>query len=136
MVGDSQPSFEETHMQDFSILVVDDITNNLEIVSRRLAEKGYQVHSAHSGLEAAQIALRERPDLILMDLVMPGFSGWASMKVLRERKETAMIPVVALSATILETDEGKLQAAGFSDWCAKPIKMKQLVEKIPGWLLA
>jgi two-component system cell cycle response regulator DivK len=98
------------------ILVVEDNPVNLELVLQ-LLEDEFEVLVARDGAEGVEIALRERPDLILLDLSLPKKSGWDVCQELREHS----IPMVALTAHAIKGDREKALEAGFQDYVTKPI---------------
>jgi two-component system cell cycle response regulator DivK len=116
----------EEKAQNTTILVVDDVTDNLILISLALQNKGYRVLTAKSGEEAIKIATLARPDLILMDIAMPGVDGLAATRRIRKVPELQRIPVIALTA--FET-LGFRQAAfeaGFDGYLTKPIDFQKL----------
>jgi CheY-like chemotaxis protein len=102
----------------------DDNPEMLEITGTLLEERGYHVMLAHSGERALQSALTERPDVILLDLQLPGMSGVQTVTALREHPELASIPVVVLS--VLPRSEEEMASHAFMDWIEKPAKPAEL----------
>jgi len=102
-----------------AILVCDDDPAVVEVVSTLLGSQGYRTFAAHSGEEALERALAERPDAILLDLLMPGMSGWETAAALKERPETSEIPIVILSVFPAEGTEPL--SAPVVDWIEKPL---------------
>ena len=82
------------------ILVVDDIPENLSLMEAVLVPRGYTVLTATSGEQALELVEREQPDLILLDVVMPGMDGYAVCETLREGEATAMLPVIMVTSSI------------------------------------
>jgi CheY-like chemotaxis protein len=103
---------------------------NRDMLSRRLARKGYEVVIAEDGALGVAAAKAERPDLILMDMSLPVLDGWEATRLLKADPETRRIPVIALTAHALSTDREKAAAAGCDDYDTKPIELPRLVEKI------
>lgn len=112
------------------ILIVEDNPMNLDMLSRRLVRAGYQVVSAEDGLRALEVARREQPALILMDLSLPVLDGWEATRRIRADATTSHIPVIALTAHALPADRQSALAAGCSDFDTKPVEMQRLLAKI------
>ena len=112
------------------ILVVDDEDDILQFLKLVLHEKGYTVETATGGHEALTRAQLERPDLILLDIMMPQMDGWEVLKLLRVDPETARIPVAMLSARTEAKDRVQgLQEGAIDDIC-KPFSLQELIGKI------
>jgi CheY-like chemotaxis protein/two-component sensor histidine kinase len=107
-----------------SVLMCDDNAEILEVTGTLLEEAGYHVTLAHSGERAVEQALTERPDVILLDLQLPGMSGGQTVTELREHAETASIPVVVLS--VLPRCEAEMAKSAFLDWIEKPAAPEDL----------
>ncbi|MGH7537029.1 MAG: response regulator [Gemmatimonadales bacterium] len=103
------------------ILVVEDNPLNLELASELLRFCGYAVLQAGTAEEGLRLARSERPDLILMDVRLPGMDGLAAVRVLKRDAETRAIPTVAMTAQAMKGDEDAARAAGFDDYVTKPI---------------
>jgi two-component system, cell cycle response regulator DivK len=116
------------------ILVVEDNPISRELLSRRLQKSGYEVLLAADGAGGIEAARVEKPDLILMDMSLPGMDGWDATKTLRSRPETRNIPVIALTAHTLPGDRDRAIMAGCDDYESKPIELPQLVHKIESLL--
>jgi CheY-like chemotaxis protein len=112
------------------ILIVDDHELNRDLLSRRLARLGYHVLIATGGQEGIDRASTEHPDLILMDLGMPGIDGWEATRILKGSENTSSIPVVALSAHVMPGDRTRALDAGCDEFGTKPIDFPRLVETI------
>ena len=115
-----------------TILVADDEPDNRAIMAAALAASGYKVCEASDGAEAVELALRERPDLILLDMAMPGVSGWDAIRRIKAMPQTRDIPVFAFTAYALAGDELKAKEAGCDGYVSKPCVPKDVVEKIRG----
>lgn len=116
----------EEKTQNTTILVVDDMMDNLILISLALQNQGYRVLTAKSGEEAIKTALIARPDLVLMDIAMPDVDGLAATRRIRKHPELRHMPVIALTA--FET-LGFRQAAfeaGFDGYLTKPIDFEKL----------
>lgn len=103
------------------ILIVEDNSLNLELATELLKSSGYFVLQARSAEEGLRMAREERPDLILMDVRLPGMDGLAAVKVLKRDPETRSIPTVAMTAQAMRGDEEAARSAGFDAYVTKPI---------------
>lgn len=112
------------------ILIVDDNINNLETVCEYLEVSGYEILRAMDGQTGIQIARNHAPELILMDIQMPGMDGLEAMRILRADTNTANIPIIALTALAMAGDRELCLEAGADDYLGKPVRMKVLREKI------
>jgi CheY-like chemotaxis protein len=112
------------------ILLVEDNEMNRDMLSRRLAKRGYEVLVAATGSEAMAAARAENPDLILMDAGLPDISGWEVTRQLRVDPATSAIPIIALTAHALASDREQAFAAGCSDYESKPVDLATLLAKI------
>jgi CheY-like chemotaxis protein len=102
------------------VLVVDDAADVLNVASELLASAGFRVARASSGFAAVKLAFEQRPDVILMDLAMPGMDGVETTKLLKRQAETRHIPVIAFTGQVLVAARERLKARGFADFVAKP----------------
>lgn len=116
------------------ILLVEDNEMNRDMLSRRLARKGYEVSIAVDGQQGIEMARAETPDLILMDMSLPVLDGWEATRQLKAAAETKAIPVIALTAHAMVGDREKAVEAGCDDFDTKPIEMPRLLEKIEALL--
>jgi len=116
------------------ILLVEDNEMNRDMLSRRLERKGYQIVLALDGAEGLQMARTSSPDLILMDMSLPVIDGWEATRQLKADEATRQIPVIALTAHAMATDEEKARAAGCDDFDTKPIELPRLLAKIEALL--
>jgi CheY-like chemotaxis protein len=112
------------------ILLVEDNEMNRDMLSRRLERKGYQVTLALDGAEGVRQAREMHPDLILMDMSLPVMDGWEATRQLKADQATRSIPVIALTAHAMATDEQKAREAGCDDFDTKPIELPRLLQKI------
>ena len=113
-----------------TILYVEDNDDNVFMLRPRLERKGFRVVVAADGEAGLELARAERPDLILMDLGLPGLDGWEATRRLKADGATRAIPVIALSAHAMAGDREAALAAGCDDYDAKPVDLKRLLEKI------
>jgi CheY-like chemotaxis protein len=108
------------------LLVADDKVGGRELVRAVLEGSGYTVSEAADGLEALRAARELRPDLIILDLNMPGMDGFGVVQELRRDAELAATPVLALTASAMQGDRERAMAAGFNGYISKPIGPRQL----------
>lgn len=116
------------------VLVVEDHDLSREMLCRRLKRKGFEVESALDGEDAVRTALSFVPDLVLMDLSMPGVDGWEAAKWIRKNPSLANVPIIALTAHKMDGLESAVRSGGFDAFETKPIDLPRLVEKIRGML--
>jgi CheY-like chemotaxis protein len=112
------------------ILIVEDNELNRDALSRRLTRRGYEVLLAADGVRGLELAGAQLPDLILMDLGLPGIDGWECTRRLKADSATASIPVVALSAHAMVGDRETALRAGCDEFDTKPIAFDGLLGKI------
>jgi hypothetical protein len=120
------------------ILLVEDTDVVVQLISEFLQYKGYEMILAHNGLEGVQMAAQERPDLILMDVMMPIMDGLEATQNIRKDKTLQGIPIIALTALAMSGDSERCLAAGMNDYLSKPLHMQDLADMIekylrPGW---
>ena len=117
----------------FLILVVDDSADNVAVMSLNLQELGYRVVTASNGEEAISVAAQTRPNLILMDISMPGLDGFAATRRIRENDELRDVPVIAVTAFGTEGFQRAAYDVGVSGYLTKPVdfdRMHQLVARL------
>jgi CheY-like chemotaxis protein len=114
----------------FSILVIEDNPLNLELVREVLVTGGMRVIEARNGQEGLAAASQHHPDLILLDIRLPGLDGYAVLQRLKASPTTATIPVIALTAQAMVGDREQALLAGFTDHIAKPIDTRTLPDRI------
>jgi len=112
------------------ILLVEDNEANRDMLSRRLAKRGFEVVLAVDGAEGIQMALHCSPDLILLDMSLPVLDGWSAARLLKGAASTQAIPILALTAHALSGDKEKALEAGCDDYDSKPVEFPRLLEKI------
>ena len=117
-----------------TILIVEDNALNLELATDLLAVCGYTIRQARTGEEGVRLAVGESPDLILMDLRLPGMDGYAALRCLRADPRTAHIPTVALTAQAMMGDEAAALEAGFNSYIPKPIDTRMFCQTVAGLL--
>jgi two-component system, cell cycle response regulator DivK len=113
-----------------TVLIVEDNEASRDALARRLARRHYDVLLAVDGLQAVSIARSMKPDLILMDLGLPGIDGWEATARLKQDGETQHIPIIVLSAHAMTDDRDLALAAGGDDFDTKPVRFERLVEKM------
>jgi CheY-like chemotaxis protein len=116
------------------ILLVEDNEMNLDMLSRRLQRKGYEIVIVTDGDAGVTMAVSERPDLILMDMSLPVLDGWEATRRLKGMPETAAIPVIALTSHAMAGDREKAMGAGCDDYDTKPVDFERLLAKIEALL--
>jgi len=116
------------------ILLVEDNPINRRLAQFILKSHGYVVYEATTGQEALELARTYLPDLILMDLQLPGLDGFTATKILKEDVSTRHIPVVALTAYAMKGDEERAQEAGCEGYIPKPIDTKQFPHLVSRYL--
>lgn len=112
------------------ILIVDDEPFNVDYLEQELEDFGYETVSARSGLEALAKVAAEAPDLILLDVTMPGMDGFTVCRRLKEQEETQLIPVVIMTALGAREDRIKGIEAGADDFLTKPVNQRELLARI------
>ena len=116
------------------ILLVEDNEMNRDMLSRRLAKRGYEVAIAVDGEQGVAMARTEAPARIVLDLSLPGMDGWEATRQLKAMPETRAIPVIALTAHAMSGDREKALAAGCDDFDTKPVDLPRLLGKIAALL--
>ena len=122
------PIYAQDHdFSMFSLLAVDDIPLNLLLVQKMLARYNFQIRTAANGQQALDAVAEKKPDLILLDLMMPGIDGYEVIRRLRESPKTADVRIVILSALNSNEDVVKGFNLGANDYIVKPIIMEKLL---------
>jgi two-component system, cell cycle response regulator DivK len=116
------------------ILVVEDNERNRKLLRDVLEYAGYQVRVAGTAEDGIDLALDAPPDLVLMDLQLPGMDGVEALRQLRESPQTAHIPVVAVTALAMKEDRDRVLGAGFDGYLEKPISVRALPSQIYSFL--
>ena len=112
------------------LLLVEDNEMNRDMLSRRLIRKGFEVLMAVDGQEGIDQALKEKPDLILMDMSLPVVDGWEATRRIKANPECCNIPVIGLTAHAMDGDREKCLQAGCNEYETKPVDLPSLLEKI------
>ena len=116
------------------ILVVEDNERNLKLVRDVLEYAGYDVRVARTAEDGSTLAVSEPPDLVLMDLQLPGIDGMEALRRLRECPRTAGIPVVAVTAQAMKQDRERALEAGFNGYIEKPISVRAFPDQVRSFL--
>ena len=116
----------ETTAAKTTVLVVDDVADNLILISLSLQDMDYRVLTANDGEEAVAVALRARPDLILMDIAMPQLDGLGATRQIRAHAELRSVPIVAITAFVTGGFRKAAFDAGFDGYLTKPLDFDQL----------
>jgi CheY-like chemotaxis protein len=127
-----KPSPVERDARMVTILVAEDHLDSRDALRALLEAFGYRVLEAVNGREAVDIALRRRPDLILMDIMMPELDGFEATRELRRHAETHATPIIAVTA--MEGAHQLAIQAGANDYVRKPVDIRRLVAKVHDWL--
>jgi two-component system cell cycle response regulator DivK len=116
------------------ILVVEDNERNLKLVRDVLEYVGYDVRVARTAEDGIALAVKEPPDLVLMDLQLPGIDGMEALRRLRENPRTADIPVVAVTAQAMKQDRERALEVGFNGYIEKPISVRAFPDQVRSFL--
>ena len=113
-----------------TVLIVEDNDKNMKLARDVLQAKGYQTLEAVTGEEGVKLAREKKPDLVLMDIQLPGINGIEAFRQIRGDANTRGIPVVALTASVTPTDRSAIAAAGFDAFLGKPINLKEFLDTV------
>ncbi len=116
------------------ILMVEDTEDNRQIIRDLMESVGYDLIEAEDGAAGVALATEHRPDLILMDIQLPGMDGLQATALLKGEDTTRAIPVIALTALAMKGDEERIRAAGCDGYIAKPFSPRQLLAAVIGFL--
>ena len=111
-------------------MIVDDSPTEVHVLTTMLAKNGHEVITAASGEDGVEMAKTEQPDLILMDVVMPGMNGFQATRQISKNDETASIPVIMVTTKDQETDKVWAMRQGAKDYIVKPVQEKALIEHV------
>jgi two-component system, cell cycle response regulator DivK len=112
------------------ILIVEDNDKNLKLVRDVLQVKGFSTIEAGTAEDGIKLAAERNPDLILMDIHLPGINGIEALKVLRADAATSKIPVIAVTASVMQQDRKLITEAGFDGYVGKPINLKEFLDAV------
>ena len=115
------------------ILIVEDDIKNLKLFKDVLEKVGYKIITAVDGEQGVQLALKEKPGLILMDIQMPVKDGLEATREIKDNPLTNKIPVVALTALAMRGDEDQIRVAGCDDYISKPVQIRALLDKVASY---
>jgi CheY-like chemotaxis protein len=124
----------EITKKDYLVLVVDDVIDNLVLISLDLQKCGYKVVTASNGEEAVRVASISQPDLILMDIGMPGLDGLGATRQIKDQPTVQGIPIIAVTAFSTEGFRRAAYDAGFDGYLTKPIDFDRLHDLIRSFL--
>jgi two-component system, cell cycle response regulator DivK len=113
-----------------TVLIIEDNDKNMKLARDVLRAKGYETLEAVTGEEGVKLALEKNPDLVLMDIQLPGINGIEAFRQIRGNAGTKSIPVIALTASVTPTDRSAITAAGFDAFLGKPINLKEFLETV------
>ena len=116
------------------VLLVEDNEMNRDMLSRRLARRGYEVVLAEDGIEGVRQAVEAQPALVLLDMSLPGLDGWEVARRLKAEPGTSAIPIIALTAHAMAGDRERALEAGCDDYDTKPIELSRLLDKMSALL--
>jgi two-component system cell cycle response regulator DivK len=116
------------------ILVVEDQDDNRQIIRDLLSATDYEIMEAESGEQALEAVAKQRPDLILMDIQLPGIDGYEATRRIKADPALRSIPIIAVTSYALSGEEQKAQAAGCDEYVPKPYSPRQLLAKIRQYL--
>jgi two-component system phosphate regulon response regulator PhoB len=123
------PEILETYVMQ-KILVIEDEVDIADLIRYNLERAGYEVFKAHDGITGTDICIKERPDLVVLDLMLPGRNGFAVFKEIRRDARTSHIPVIMLTAKAQTEDRIQGLEAGADDYLTKPFSPKELVLRV------
>ena len=116
------------------ILIVEDNEKNMKLVRDVLQVKGYSTIEAGTGEDGVRLANERKPDLILMDIQLPGINGIEALRLLRADPETAGIPAIAVTASVMQQDRNLITEAGFDGYLGKPLNLKEFLDAVKAML--
>jgi len=116
------------------ILVVEDNMDTYELVHFILEKNGFETFLASNGRDGVNAALKQRPDLIIMDMSMPEMDGWTATGLIKKEEQTKAIPVIAVTAHALPGDRQRAMDAGCDEYITKPMDLDELVETVQYWV--
>jgi len=112
------------------VLIVEDNEKNLKLVRDVLQVKGYETIEAVTGEDGVALARERKPDLILMDIQLPGINGIEALKTLRADATTAHIPAIAVTASVMQQDRKLITEAGFDAYLSKPLDLREFLATV------
>ena len=124
----------DKEMKKMLVVVVEDNETNMYLISFILRKSGYEVIEARTGEEAINLAIKEKPDMIIMDIQLPGIDGLEATKRIRESEADEKIPLVALTSYAMTGDREKALRAGCTGYIEKPINPETFMSEIEKYL--
>ena len=118
------------------VLLVEDNEMNRDMLSRRLAKRGYEVVMAIDGQQGVDMAVSEKPDIILLDMSLPVVDGWEAAQQIKANEVSKGVPLVALTAHAMASDRERAMSAGCDDFDTKPVELPRLLGKMEALLTA
>ena len=112
------------------ILIVEDNEKNRKLMRDVLTFKGYRLAEAETGEDGVRLARELHPDLVLMDIQLPGISGITAFRQIRDDATTATIPILAVTASVMTQDRKIIMAAGFDGYQSKPLNVKAFIDAV------
>ena len=112
------------------ILIVEDNDKNMKLVRDVLQMDGYTTLEAVTGEDGVALAQQHKPDLVLMDIQLPGINGIEALRILRADATTASIPIIAVTASVMQQDRKMITEAGFDAYVGKPLNLKEFREAV------
>ncbi len=116
------------------ILIVEDNIDTYELVHFILEKKGFETFLAVNGRDGVNAAIKQKPDLIIMDMSMPEMDGWTATGLIKKNEQTKAIPLLALTAHALPGDRQRAMDAGCDEYITKPMDLDELAEAIEYWI--
>lgn len=116
------------------VLIVEDNEMNRDMLSRRLAKKGFEVVMAVDGQQGVDMAVSENPDIILLDMSLPVIDGWEAAGKIKANEASSKVPIIALTAHAMTGDREKTLEAGCDEYDTKPVDLKRLLGKMEALL--
>jgi two-component system cell cycle response regulator DivK len=113
-----------------TILIVEDNEKNMKLARDILESRGYQIMAAETAEDGLDQVMKKLPDLVLMDIQLPGMNGIAALGKLREMEATKRIPVIAFTASVMPNDHHQIREAGFDAFISKPINLKEFIATV------
>ena len=113
-----------------TILIVEDNEKNMKLARDVLQSRGYVTLEAVTGEDGVRMAIEKKPDLVLMDIQLPGINGIEALRRVREDPGCVRIPIVAFTASVMSTDRSQITEAGFDGFIGKPINLKEFLETV------
>jgi CheY-like chemotaxis protein len=122
------------NMNSHKVLLIEDNLMNMELATDLLEAVGWQVLKAERAEAGIAIAIEQQPDIILMDIALPGMDGLEATRRIKQDARTANIPIVALTASAMRGDDSKARLAGCCGYIAKPIDTRRFVKTVSSFM--